>query len=210
MATHSNILPGIIPSTEKPGGLSPWGHKKLETIDHLHTFILELEICNFKLFFFFHIGVESIVVNTPVWYVEKFLREQILRVLITRRKTFFFFNFHVFFLFLLFYLYEMMNVNWTCFYNHFTIYLNQTITLCDLDSHVCQLFLNKTEENKKKNRQKNFKKKGGVGISQESTSRNTKMNCIALSQEPRVFGRPEEEFRPQGICENSKPGAFPF
>ena len=45
-----------------------------------------------------------------------------------------------------------MNVNWTCFYNHFTIYLNQTITMYDLDSHVCQLFLNKTEENKKKNR----------------------------------------------------------
>ena len=52
-----------------------------------------------------------------------------------------------------------MNVNWTCFYNHFTIYLNQTIILYDLDSHVCQLFLNKTGGNKNKKKIKNLKKK---------------------------------------------------
>ena len=35
MATHSSILAWEIPQTEEPGGLRPWGHKKLETTEQL-------------------------------------------------------------------------------------------------------------------------------------------------------------------------------
>ena len=35
-ATHSSIIAWEIPWTEEPGGLySTWGHKKLDTIEHL-------------------------------------------------------------------------------------------------------------------------------------------------------------------------------
>ena len=33
MATHSSILAWRIPWTEEPGGLSPWGHKELDTAE---------------------------------------------------------------------------------------------------------------------------------------------------------------------------------
>ena len=35
MANHSSILAWEIPQTEEPGGLRPWGHKKLETTEQL-------------------------------------------------------------------------------------------------------------------------------------------------------------------------------
>ena len=35
MATHSGILAWRISWTEKPGGLSPWGHRELATIERL-------------------------------------------------------------------------------------------------------------------------------------------------------------------------------
>ena len=40
----------------------------------------------------------------------------------------------------------MMDASWTYCDNHFTIYVNQTIMLYDLDlySEICQLFLSKT------------------------------------------------------------------
>ena len=34
MATHASILAGIIPWTEEPGGLLPWGHKEQDTTKH--------------------------------------------------------------------------------------------------------------------------------------------------------------------------------
>ena len=40
MATHASILAWRIPWTEELGGLSPWGHKKLdmtEWLTHTHT-----------------------------------------------------------------------------------------------------------------------------------------------------------------------------
>ena len=33
MATHSSILAWIIPWTEEPGRLSPWGHKESDTTE---------------------------------------------------------------------------------------------------------------------------------------------------------------------------------
>ena len=38
MATHSRILDGIIPWTEEPGGLQPWGHKESDMTELLSTF----------------------------------------------------------------------------------------------------------------------------------------------------------------------------
>ena len=35
MTTHSSILAWEIPRTEEPGGLRPWGHKKLDTTEQL-------------------------------------------------------------------------------------------------------------------------------------------------------------------------------
>ena len=35
MATHSSILAWIIPWTEEPGRLSPWGRKELEMTEKL-------------------------------------------------------------------------------------------------------------------------------------------------------------------------------
>ena len=35
MATHSHNLVGIIPWTEEPGGLNPWGHKESDTAEQL-------------------------------------------------------------------------------------------------------------------------------------------------------------------------------
>ena len=35
MATHSSILAWRIPWIEEPGGLSPWGHKDLDTTEQL-------------------------------------------------------------------------------------------------------------------------------------------------------------------------------
>ena len=37
MATHSSILAWEIPWTEEPGGLQSWGHKDLDTAEHVHT-----------------------------------------------------------------------------------------------------------------------------------------------------------------------------
>ena len=37
MATHSSILAWEISWTEDPGGLSPWGHKELDTTWQLST-----------------------------------------------------------------------------------------------------------------------------------------------------------------------------
>ena len=37
MATHSSILAWRIPWTEKPGELSPWGHKESDMIEQLST-----------------------------------------------------------------------------------------------------------------------------------------------------------------------------
>ena len=38
MAIHYNILDGIIPWTEEPGGLQPWGHKESDMTELLSTF----------------------------------------------------------------------------------------------------------------------------------------------------------------------------
>ena len=35
LATHSSILAWEIPRTEEPGGLRPWGRKKLDTTEQL-------------------------------------------------------------------------------------------------------------------------------------------------------------------------------
>lgn len=49
------------------------------------------------------------------------------------------------------YPYEMMDVSWTCYDNHYTRYVNQTIMLClNFYGEVCQLFLSKMEKEKKK------------------------------------------------------------
>ena len=34
MAAHSSVLACRIPCTEEAGGLSPWGHKELDTTEH--------------------------------------------------------------------------------------------------------------------------------------------------------------------------------
>ena len=36
MATHSSVLAWEIPWTKEPGGYSPWGHKELDTTEHVH------------------------------------------------------------------------------------------------------------------------------------------------------------------------------
>ena len=41
MAAHSNILAWKIPWTEDPGGCSPWGYNKLDTIEWLHRDIIK-------------------------------------------------------------------------------------------------------------------------------------------------------------------------
>ena len=80
------------------------------------------------------------IVNSAVQYIGE-LRE--LSLITKEKKNFFFF------LFFLLYLYEMMEVSWTYCGNCFTVYVNQTITLyaLNLQSDVCQLFLNKTGKN---------------------------------------------------------------
>ena len=57
MATHSSILAWRIPWTEGPGGLyNPWGHKELDTIEHL---TLSLQAC-YQAATMFHLpGVET-------------------------------------------------------------------------------------------------------------------------------------------------------
>ena len=51
---------------------------------------------------------------------------------------------------MIFYLYEVMNVNSVYCGNHFTIYVTQIIMLHTLNLHsaVCQLYLSKTEGKK--------------------------------------------------------------
>ena len=53
------------------------------------------------------------------------------------------------FLFFLLYLCEKMDVSWTCWGNHFTMWINQTILLYALNLHkdVHQWFFNKSGEN---------------------------------------------------------------
>ena len=55
-----------------------------------------------------------------------------------------------FLLLFLLYLSLKMDVSWTYWGNHFTIYVNQVVTLCalNLQSDVGQLFLNKTGKRK--------------------------------------------------------------
>ena len=37
MVTLSSILACEIPWTEEPGSYSPWGHKELDSTEHIHT-----------------------------------------------------------------------------------------------------------------------------------------------------------------------------
>ena len=73
--------------------------------------------------------------NNDVWYVGKLLRQQILRVLITRKI------FSFFLLFFLLYMYEKMNVSWTYCHNHFITHTNQTVAFNLFQ--LSQLLLNK-------------------------------------------------------------------
>ena len=41
LATHSSIPAWRIPQTEEPG--RPWGHKELDTTEHLHDLNMEIE-----------------------------------------------------------------------------------------------------------------------------------------------------------------------
>ena len=81
------------------------------------------------------------IVSTALWYMGK-LRESVLRVLITEItfSLFIFFSLHLF---------EKTDISCNCYGKYFTIHVNQTIMLYDLNlySKVCQLFLNKTGKN---------------------------------------------------------------
>ena len=44
MATHPSILAWRIPWTEEPGGLSPWGHRELDTTEQLIQYRISLTL----------------------------------------------------------------------------------------------------------------------------------------------------------------------
>ena len=44
MAIHSSILAWRIPWTEEPGGLSPWGHRELDTTEQLIQYRISLTL----------------------------------------------------------------------------------------------------------------------------------------------------------------------
>ena len=44
MATNSSILAWIIPWTEEPGGLQPWGHKESDTTEQLTLSLFHLHM----------------------------------------------------------------------------------------------------------------------------------------------------------------------
>ena len=77
------------------------------------------------------------IINTAVCYMWKLLREEILRILITR-KTFFSIA-------LILYLFERVDVHYTHCGKHSMMYVSQIIKLYTLNlySAVCQLYLNK-------------------------------------------------------------------
>lgn len=70
------------------------------------------------------------IANHAVGCLRKVLRKSVLRVLITRKLVF---------LFISLYLYEMIYLTQSCCDTHFTLCVNQTITLYTLNLHggVC-------------------------------------------------------------------------
>ena len=48
MATHPRILPWRIPWTKESGGLQSMGNKKLDTTEHIDTYLLCVEAGQFK------------------------------------------------------------------------------------------------------------------------------------------------------------------